>query len=391
VKALCWEGANKLAVEQVPDAKILNEQDILVRVILTATCGSDLHLLGGYLPTMRSGDVIGHEFLGEVVETGSAVKRHQVGDRVVVSSFIGCGRCWYCAHDLWSLCDNSNTNPAISQFAWGYEIGGVYGYSHGMGGFRGSHAEYVRVPFGDYGAFTVPDGVDDESAVFASDAAPTGWMGADLGGVMPGDVVAVWGAGGIGQMAARAAVLLGAERVIVIDRLSERLAMAERYAGAETINYADTNVQAELRERTGGRGPDVCIEAVGMEAHSYGPQYLYDQAKQQLRLQSDRPIAVREAIYACRKGGSVFILGVFGGFADKFPLGALMNKGLTLRSAQQHGQRYIPMLLDRIAAGELDTRHLATHQMALDEAPRGYEMFRLKQDGCVRAVFRPGA
>jgi threonine dehydrogenase-like Zn-dependent dehydrogenase len=391
VKALCWEGVNKLAVERVPDAKILNEQDILLRVILTATCGSDLHLLGGYLPTMRSGDVIGHEFLGEVVEIGPAVKRHQVGDRVVVSSFIGCGRCWYCAHDLWSLCDNSNANPAIGQFAWGYETGGVYGYSHAMGGFRGSHAEYVRVPFGDYGAFTVPEGVDDESAVFASDAAPTGWMGADLGGVKPGDIVAVWGAGGVGQMAARAAVLLGAERVIVIDRLPERLGMAGRYAGAETINYADTNVQAELRERTGGRGPDVCIEAVGMEAHSYGPQYLYDQAKQQLRLQSDRPIAVREAIYACRKGGSVFVLGVFGGLVDKFPLGALMNKGLTLRSAQQHGQRYIPMLLDRIAIGELDTRHLATHQMPLDQAPRGYEMFQHKEDGCVRAVFRPGA
>jgi threonine dehydrogenase-like Zn-dependent dehydrogenase len=391
MKALCWEGVNKLAVEQVPDAKILNEQDILVRVTLTATCGSDLHLLGGYVPAMRSGDVLGHEFLGEIVETGSAVKRHQVGDRVVVGSFIGCGRCWYCTHDLWSLCDNSNTNPGIPQFAWGHETGGIYGYSHAMGGFRGSHAEYVRVPFADYGAFTVPDGVDDESAVFASDAAPTGWMGADLGGVMPGHIVAVWGAGGVGQMAARAAVLLGAERVIVIDRLPERLAMAERYAGAETINYADTDVQAELRERTGGRGPDVCIEAVGMEAHSYGPQYLYDQAKQQLRLQSDRPIAVREAIYACRKGGSVFVLGVFSGLSDKFPLGALMNKGLTLRGAQQHGQRYIPMLLDRIASGELDTRHLATHQMPLDQAPRGYEMFQHKEDGCVRAVFRPAA
>jgi threonine dehydrogenase-like Zn-dependent dehydrogenase len=391
VKALCWEGVDKLAVEQVPDPKLQNDQDIIVRVILTATCGSDLHLLGGYVPAMRSGDVIGHEFLGEVLETGHGVTRHHPGDRVVVGSFIGCGRCWYCTHDLWSLCDNSNTNPGLAQFAWGHETGGVYGYSHAMGEFRGSHAEYVRVPFADYGAFSVPDGVDDESAVFASDAAPTGWMGADLSGVVPGDVVAIWGAGGIGQMAAQAAGLLGADKVIVIDRLPERLAMAERYAGAETINYADTDVQAELRERTGGRGPDVCIEAVGMEAHSYGPQYLYDQAKQQLRLQSDRPIAVREAIHACRKGGSIFVLGVFGGLSDKFPLGALMNKGLTLRGAQQHGQRYIPMLLDRIASGELHTRHLATHQMTLDEAPHGYEMFKFKQDGCVRAVFRPGS
>ncbi len=390
MKALCWEGVNKLAVENVPDPGIKNDQDVIVRVRATVTCGSDLHLIGGYIPAMRAGDIIGHEFLGEVVEAGPGVTRHKAGDRVVVASFIGCGRCWYCANGEWSLCDNTNTNPGFAQLAWGYETGGVFGYSHAMGGFHGSHAEYVRVPFADYGAFPVPEGVDDESAVFTSDAAPTGWMGADLGGVKPGDVVAVWGAGGVGQMAARASVLLGAERVIVIDRIPERLAMAERYGGAETIDYSGTDVQAELRERTGGRGPDVCIEAVGLEAHSPGPQFLYDQAKQQLRMQSDRPTAVREAIYACRKGGSVFVLGVFGGLVDKFPLGAVMNKGLTLRGAQQHAQRYIPMLLDRIAAGELDTRHLVTHVLPLDEAPRGYEMFKSKADGCVRALFRPG-
>lgn len=389
MKALCWEGPNKLSVQTVPDATMLNEQDMIVKVGLTVTCGSDLHLLGGYIPTMRAGDVIGHEFMGEVVETGPGVRRHQVGDRVVVCSFIGCGRCWHCAHDEWSLCENSNPTPGVAQWLWGYETGGVYGYSHAMGGFRGSHAEYVRVPYADYGAFTIPDGVDDQSAVFASDAVPTGWMGADLGGVKPGDVVAVWGSGGVGQMAARAASLLGAERVIVIDRIPERLEQAERYSSAETIDYSTTDVQAELRERTGGRGPDVCIEAVGMEAHTPGPQYLYDQAKQQLRLQTERPAAVRDAIYACRKGGSVFVLGVFGGFADKFPLGAFMNKGLTMRGAQQHGQRYIPMLLDRIAAGEIDTRHLATHEMPLDDAPRGYEMFKNKEDGCVRVAFRP--
>jgi threonine dehydrogenase-like Zn-dependent dehydrogenase len=389
VKALCWEGVNKLQVEQVPDPQILNDQDMIVKVTLTATCGSDLHLVGGYIPAMRAGDVIGHEFLGEVVEVGPQVRRHKPGDRVVVCSFIGCGRCWYCVNDLWSLCDNGNTNSGIGQAMWGYEPGGVYGYSHAMGGFKGSHAEYVRVPFADYGAFPVPDGVSDQSAVFASDAAPTGWMGADLGGVRPGDTVAVWGSGGVGQMAARAADLLGAEKVIVIDRLPERLAMAERYAGAETIDYSRTDVGAELRERTGGRGPDVCIEAVGMEAHGSGSAYRYDQAKQQMRLQTDRPTAVREAIQACRKGGSVFVLGVFGGVVDKFPLGALMNKGLTLRAAQQHGHRYIPMLLERIAKGELDTGHLATHEMSLDDAPKGYEMFKSKEDGCVRAVFRP--
>lgn len=391
MKALCWEGVNKLAVEEVPDPAIHNDQDVIVKVRATATCGSDLHLLGGYIPAMRAGDVIGHEFLGEVVEAGPQVQRHKVGDRVVVASFIGCGRCWYCARGEWSLCDNSNTNPGLAQLLWGYETGAVYGYSHAMGGFRGSHAEYARVPFADYGAFPVPDGVDDASAVFASDAAPTGWMGADLGGVKPGDVVAVWGSGGVGQMAARAAVLLGAAKVIVIDRIPERLAMAEQVIGAETINYTDTDVGGELRERTGGRGPDVCIEAVGMEAHSAGPGYPYDQVKQQLRLQTDRPTAVREAIHACRKGGSVFLLGVFGGLVDKFPLGALINKGLTLRGAQQHGQRYIPMLLDRIASGELDTRHLATHELPLDEGPRGYQMFKDKADGCVRVVFRPAA
>jgi threonine dehydrogenase-like Zn-dependent dehydrogenase len=387
VKALCWEGVNELQVEDVPDPQLLNDHDIILKVKLSTVCGSDLHLLSGYIPAMQAGDVIGHEFLGEVVEVGPAVEKHQVGDRVVVCSFIGCGRCWYCAHDLWSLCDNTNTNPGLTQLAYGYNPGGIFGYSHAMGGFKGSHAEYVRVPFADYGAFKVPEGVDDQSALFASDSAPTGWMGADLGGVKPGDVVAVWGCGAVGQMAARAAYLLGAERVISIDRVPERLAMTERYVGAEVLDYTKTDVPAELRERTGGRGPDVCIEAVGMEAHSAGPMYLYDQLKQQLRLENDRPIAVREAIYNCRKGGSVFVLGVFGGVVDKFPLGALMNKGLTLRSAQQHGQRYVPMLLDRMAKGELPTEHLATHVMPLSDGPKGYDLFKHKKDGCVRSVF----
>ena len=389
MKALCWNGVNELAVENVPEPRLVNAQDALVKVRLSTTCGSDLHLLGGYLPAMRKGDVLGHEFLGEIVEVGSEVRRHRVGDRVVVSSFIACGRCWYCEHDLWSLCDNGNTNPAITEALFGYAVGGVYGYSHAMGGFAGSHAEYIRVPYADHGAFRVPDELDDTTALFASDAAPTGWMGADLSGVSPGDIVAVWGAGGVGQMAARAALLLGAERVMVIDRFPERLAMVERHIGAEPIDYTTTDLQTELRERTGGRGPDVCIEAVGMEAHSTGPAYLYDQAKQQLRLQTDRPTAVREAIMACRKGGSVFVLGVFAGLSDKFPLGALMNKGLTLRGAQQHGQRYIPMLLERMVNGELKTDHLATHVMSLDEGPRGYDMFKNKKDGCVRAVFEP--
>jgi threonine dehydrogenase-like Zn-dependent dehydrogenase len=390
MKALTWRGVNETAVESVPDPQLLNDQDVILKVRLTATCGSDLHLIGGYIPAMRAGDVLGHEFIGEVVEVGSQVREHRAGDRVVVCSFIGCGRCWYCQQGLWSLCDNGNPNPAITEALWGSPVGGCFGYSHALGGFAGSHAEYVRVPFADQGAFTIPEGVDDLDAVFASDAAPTAWTGVDQIGVQAGDIVAVWGAGGVGQMAARAAMLKGAERVMVIDRLPERLAQAETVIGAETINYETANVIAELRERTGGRGPDVCIEAVGMEGDSPGPQYLYDQVKQQLRLETDRPMAVREAIYACRKGGRVFVLGVYGGLVDKFPLGAVMNKSLTLRGAQQHGHRYIPEILDRMARGEVRTSHLATHVMPLDDGPAGYRMFKNKEDGCVRAVFRPG-
>jgi threonine dehydrogenase-like Zn-dependent dehydrogenase len=324
-----------------------------------------------------------------VVEAGPDVRRHRVGDRVVVSSFIACGECWFCKQQLYSLCDNGNTNPAITETLWGHAPGGCFGYSHAMGGNAGSHAQYIRVPFADVGAFTVPDEVSDTRALFASDSASTGWMGADMGGVQPGDVVAVWGAGAVGQMAARAAMLLGADRVIVIDRLDYRLHQVEKHIGAETLNYERTEVEPALRELTGGRGPDVCIEAVGLEAHSNGPQYAYDQLKQQLRLQTDRPTALREAIHICRKGGSVFVLGVFAGFVDKFPLGALMNKGLTVRGAQMHGQRYIPMLLDRMARGDLVTEHLATHVMPLDEAPEGYRIFKEKEDNCVRAVFLP--
>jgi len=389
VRALCWEGVGKLSVEEVPDPRIENRQDIIVKVRRTVTCGSDLHLINGFIPFMRAGDVIGHEFVGEVVEVGPDVTRHSVGDRVVVSSFIACGRCWYCRNELYSCCDNGNTNPAITETLWGFAPGGCYGYSHAMGGFMGSHAEYIRVPYADVGAFTVPDGVGDERALFASDSAPTGWMGADLGGVKPGDVVAVWGAGAVGQLAARAATLLGAERVIIIDRLDYRLRLAAAHLGVETLNLERDDIGGELLERSGGRGPDVCIEAVGMEADETGVQGTYDRVKQKLRLQTDRPVAVREAIYHCRKGGTVAVLGVFAGVVDKFPLGALMNKGLTVRSAQMHGQRYIPMLLERMRSGELVTEYLATHVMSLDDSPRGFGIFNDKADDCVRAVFTP--
>ncbi|GIH76480.1 zinc-dependent alcohol dehydrogenase [Planobispora longispora] len=389
MKALCWTGVNEVAVEEVPDPRILNRQDVIVRVTASSTCGSDLHLLDGYVPTMMAGDVIGHEFLGEVVETGPDVRDRRVGERVVVCSIIGCGRCRNCRAEMWSLCDNSNPDPGFLETLNGHATAGIFGYSHAMGGFAGSHAEYVRVPYGDVNAFPVPEGVADANAVFASDAVPTGWMGADIAGIRPGDVVAVWGCGGVGQMAARAAFLLGAERVIAIDRLPERLEMTARHTGAETLDYEEVDVLDALKEMTGGRGPDVCVEAVGMEGHGTGAQYAYDRVKQAVRLQTDRGLPLRQAIHACRKGGTVSVLGVYLGFVDKFPMGAVMNKGLTLRSGQQHGQRYIPMLLERMAAGEVDASHLLTHPMALEDAPRGYEMFKNKEDGCVRAVFTP--
>jgi threonine dehydrogenase-like Zn-dependent dehydrogenase len=384
-----WQGVDELTVEDVPDPTILNDHDVVLKVTRTVTCGSDLHLLGGYIPFMRAGDVIGHEFMGEVVEVGPAVRERRVGDRVVVASFVSCGNCWYCRNELYSLCDNGNPSPGITEGLWGQSPSGCYGYSHALGGLAGSHAEYVRVAYGDVGTIPVPDEVPDDRAVFASDAASTAWTGADLAGVQPGDTVAVWGAGAVGQMTARAAQLMGAEQVVVIDRIPERLAQASGVIGADVVDYPATDVVAELRERTGGRGPDVCIEAVGMEAHSPTPQGVYDRVKQQLRLQTERPAAAREAILACRKGGSVFLLGVFAGLVDKFPLGAVMNKGLTLRGAQVHGPRYIPRILEHMARGEVTTEHLATHVLPLEEAPRGYRLFKEKEDGCVRAVFTP--
>jgi threonine dehydrogenase-like Zn-dependent dehydrogenase len=389
MKALTWQGVNELAVEDVPEPKLLNEQDAIVRVRASAVCGSDLHLIDGYVPTMRKGDILGHEFLGEVVEKGPGVQRVQVGDRVVVCSIISCGACWYCRRELYSLCDNSNPHPAAEEGPYGYGTAAIFGYSHAFGGFAGSHADYVRVPFADTGAFVVPESLPDNAAVFASDAVPTGWMAADMANVNAGDVVAVWGAGGVGQMAAQAAKLMGAARVVVIDRFPERLAQVEQRIGAESLDYTEVDVFDALQEITGGRGPDSCIEAVGMEGHAPGLEYAYDRAKQALRLQTERGVTLRQAIRACRKGGTVSIVGVFGGLLDKFPMGAAMNKALTLRMGQQHGQRYIPMLLERMVRGEIDPSHLLTHPMPLTEAVRGYELFKTKKDGCVRAVFNP--
>jgi threonine dehydrogenase-like Zn-dependent dehydrogenase len=389
MRALCWNGVNDLRVETVPDPKIINPHDAILRVTKSTTCGSDLHFIDGYLPTMREGDVIGHEFMGEVLEVGPEVKKIRKGDRVVVPSIIACGQCWYCQHDLFSHCDNTNPKAELQEPLFGYPTAGIYGYTHAFGGYAGAHAQYVRVPFADNDCFKVPEGLSDEQALFASDAAPTGYMGADFCNIQPGDIVAVWGCGGVGLMAQQSAYLLGAERVIGIDRFPERLQMAREHARAETIDYtAVDSVVETLKEMTGGRGPDACIEAVGMEAHGTGLQYAYDKVKQLLHLHTDRGEALRQAILACRKGGTLSILGVYG-LVDKFPIGTIMNKGLTVRTAQQHGQKYVPRLLEHAVRGELDPSYLVTHRFSLEDAPRGYEMFKKKEDGCVRAVFTP--
>lgn len=388
MRALCWNGVNDLRVETVPDPTIVNPRDVILRVTMSTTCGSDLHIIDGYIPTMKSGDILGHEFMGEVVEAGREVRKVKKGDRVVVPSFIACGSCWYCRQELYSLCDNTNPNAHMQEPVLGYPTAGIYAYTHAFGGYAGAHAEYVRVPFADNDCFVVPDGLPDEQALFLSDAAPTGYMGADFCNIHPGDVVAVWGCGGVGLMAIQSAYLMGAERVIAIDRLPERLQMARDHAGAETLDYTQVNVIEALKELTGGRGPDSCIDAVGMEAHGTGPGYAYDRIKQALRLETDRGTALREAIIACRKGGTLSILGVYG-LMDKFPIGAIINKGLTVRAAQQHGQKYLPRLLEHAARGELNPAYLATHRFSLEESPRGYEMFKHKVDGCVRAVFIP--
>jgi threonine dehydrogenase-like Zn-dependent dehydrogenase len=389
MRALCWNGVNDLRVETVPDPEVLNPRDVILKVKLSTTCGSDLHFIDGYIPTMREGDVIGHEFMGEIVDVGKEVKKVKKGDRVVVPSFICCGSCWYCRHDLYSLCDNTNPKGELQEPVFGYPTAGIYGYTHAFGGYAGSHAEYVRVPHADVDCFKVPEEVRDETALFLSDAGPTGYMGADFCDIKRGDTVAVWGCGGVGLMAQRSAFLLGAERVIGIDRFPERLKLAEEKVGSETINYAEVDsVIDTLKEMTGGRGPDACIDAVGMEAHGTGPAYLYDRVKQAMYMESDRGQALREAITACRKGGVLSILGVYG-VMDKFPIGTIMNKGLTVRTAQQHGQKYLPRLLEHARKGELDPSFLVTHRFSLEDSPRGYEMFKHKVDGCVRSVFVP--
>jgi threonine dehydrogenase-like Zn-dependent dehydrogenase len=388
MRAVCWQGKNKVTVETVPDPEILNPRDAIVRITSTAICGSDLHLYNGYIPSMEAGDVLGHEFMGEIVELGSEVKNLKIGDRVVVPFPIACGSCFFCQRELWSLCDNSNPNAWMAEKLWGYSPAGIFGYSRLTGGFAGGQAEYVRVPFADVGPMKVPEDMTDEQVLFLTDIFPTGYMGAELCDIKGGDTIAVWGCGPVGQFAIRSAFMLGAGRVIAIDRFEDRLQMA-RDGGGETLDYTVDDVPEALRELTAGRGPDACIDAVGMEAHGTGLEYVYDRTKHAMRLETDRPLVLREAILACRNGGTVSIMGVYGGFVDKFPIGAVMNRSLTIRSGQAHVHRYLRPLLERIRNGEIDPRFVITHRMALDDAPRGYELFKSKQDGCVKVVLTP--
>lgn len=389
MKAACWHGANDMRVETAPDPKILNPRDAILKVTATTICGSDLHIYDGYIPTMKPGDIIGHEFMGEVVDVGSAVQKLKVGDRVVVSSIIGCGQCFHCHQQQWSLCDNSNPNGWMEEAIFGHATSGIFGYSHAFGGYAGSFAEYIRVPFADYGAIKVPDGLPDEKVLPISDAFPTGFMGADLCDIKPGQIVAVWGCGPVGQFAMLSARMLGAERVIGIDREPERLRLAETFAGAETINFEEVDAGEMLKEMTGGRGPDACIDAVGLEAHGMGAEGLYDRAKQAVRLETGRPHVLRQMILSCRKGGTLSIMGVYAGLIDKMPMGAAMNKGLTFRMGQMFGQRYIPMLLDRVAQGEVDPSRVFTHFMSLDDISQGFDLFKNKKDNCIKVFLRP--
>lgn len=389
MRALCWHGAKDVRVDNVPDPKILNPRDAILRITSTAICGSDLHLYDGYIPTMEKGDILGHEFMGEVVELGSGVTNLKIGDRVVVPFPIACGNCYFCEEQQHSLCENSNPNAVMAEKMWGHSPAGIFGYSHLTGGYAGGQAEYVRVPYADVGPIRVPDGLDDEKVLFLSDILPTGYMAAENCDIRPGHVVAVWGCGPVGQFAIQSAYLLGAERVIAIDRFPERLRMAREVSRAETINYEEVDVLDALKTITGGRGPDACIDAVGMEAHGVGLVGAYDRVKQAMMLETERPNALREALMACRNGGVVSIPGVYGGFLDKMPIGSFMNRSLTLKTGQTHVQRYLKPLLDRVQAGEIDPSVIITHRMPLEQAPDAYRMFRDKQDECVKVVLKP--
>jgi threonine dehydrogenase-like Zn-dependent dehydrogenase len=391
MQALCWYGKEDVRVETVPDPKLINPRDAIIEITRTAICGSDLHLFDGFVPTMEPGDILGHEFMGEVVETGSEVKNLQRGDKVVVPFTIACGRCFFCKRGLWSACDNTNPNAWMMEKMYGYSGSGLFGYSHMMGGYAGGQAQYVRVPFADIGPLKIPAGIPDDKVLFLSDIFPTGYMAAENCDIKPGDEIAVWGCGPVGQFAIRSALMLGAAKVIAIDRFPERLQLAER-GGAETLDYSRCDdVVEELKFRTGGRGPDACIDAVGMEAHAATLSGLYDEIETRLLLETDRPMVLRQAIQACRKGGIVSIPGVYAGFINKLNFGAAFGKGLTLKMGQTNMHKYMKPLLQKIVDGAIDPSEVISHRVPLRDAPRMYKVFRDKQEHCTKVVLDPKA
>lgn len=390
MKAICWHGKSDVRFIEVPDPKIQHPRDAIVKITSTAICGSDLHLYDGYMPTMEKGDVLGHEPMGEVMEVGNEVRNLKVGDRVVVPFTISCGECFFCKKGMFSLCDNSNPNAKLARKAMGHSPAGLFGFSHMLGGYAGGQAEYLRVPFADIGPLKVPDGMPDEQVLFLSDIFPTGYMAAENCGIEKGDIVAVWGCGPVGQFTIKSAWMLGAERVIAIDRVPERLQMAEKHGRAEIIDFTKEDVYDRLMSMTNGRGPDRCVDAVGAEAHSTGSVgAVIDAAKAALMMGTDRPHVVREAIMCCRKGGTISIPGAYVGVVDKLPLGAAMNKGLTFRMGQTHVQRYSKMLLQKVEAGEIDPSFVITHRLSLKDGPEAYKTFRDKTDGCIKVVLKP--
>ena len=388
MRATCWYGKRDMRVEEVPDPQILNQHDAIVRVTSTAICGSDLHMYNGFVPTMKAGDVLGHEFMGDVVEVGREVHNLNIGDRVVVPFPIACGKCGFCQAMAFTLCENSNPNAWIAERLMGHSPAGIFGYSHMTGGFAGGQAEYVRVPFADVGPIKVPSHLSDEQVLFLSDIFPTGYMGAEMCDIKPGDTIAIWGCGPVGQFAIRCAFLLGAEKVIAIDDVPERLKMAQD-GGAETINFDEQNVYEKLMDMTGGRGPDSCIDNVGMEAHAPLPIMAYDRIKQAMMLETDRPHALREAIMCCKNGGTVSVIGVYAGFVDKFPMGSVMNRSLTIKAGQAHVHRYMRPLLQLIENGDIDPSFVITHRMPLEDAPHAYDIFANKLDNCIKVVLKP--
>jgi threonine dehydrogenase-like Zn-dependent dehydrogenase len=392
MKAVCWMGKEDIQVHDVPDPRILNPRDAIIRITSTCICGSDLHLYGGLVPTLEQGDILGHEFMGEVVEVGPQVDKAKlkVGDRVVIPFTIACGNCFSCQEQLWSLCDNSNPNAWVAEKLMGYSPSGLFGYTHMLGGYAGGQAQYARVPFADVGPLKIPSGLRDEQVVFLSDIFPTGYMGAENCNIKQGDTVAIWGCGPVGQFAIRSAFMLGAGRVIAIDKVPERLRLAEA-AGAETLNFDEVDVGDALRDMTGNRGPDSCMDAVGMEAWGHGALFLYDRAKQALKLEQDRVTVLRQCIQACKKGGTVSVPGVYSGWDDKIPLGAFMNKGLVLKTGQTHMMRYMKPLLERIERAEIDPSFVISHRLPIGNAPDAYRMFRDKNEKCTKVVLDPWA